>query len=68
MLKFPYGISDFYKIITENYVYVDRTDRIHLIEKTGVQPEIFRSRCRFSNVLHGVNGGSFKVHFVVTKN
>lgn len=34
-MKFPYGLSDFYQVITENYFYVDRTDRIHLIEETG---------------------------------
>jgi len=28
MLKFPYGISDFYKLRTEGYVYVDRTQYI----------------------------------------
>ena len=35
MMKFPYGISDFYKIITEGYLYIDRTDRISLLEEAG---------------------------------
>jgi hypothetical protein len=30
-MKFPCGISDFYKIITEVYLYIDRTDRIPLV-------------------------------------
>ena len=34
-MKFPYGICDFYDVITENYFYVDRTDKISLIEETG---------------------------------
>ncbi len=32
MLKFPYGNANFYNIITENYFYIDRTDRIRNIE------------------------------------
>jgi hypothetical protein len=35
MLEFPYGISDFYTLKTENYLYVDRTDRIPLVEAAG---------------------------------
>ena len=35
MLKFPYGIADFHTIITEGYYYVDRTDRIRLLEEAG---------------------------------
>ncbi|OAD21156.1 hypothetical protein THIOM_003082, partial [Candidatus Thiomargarita nelsonii] len=34
-MKFPYGNADFYKIITEDYVYIDRTDKIQWIEKAG---------------------------------
>jgi hypothetical protein len=34
-MKFPYGISDFYKLITEDYLYIDRTDRIPLLEEAG---------------------------------
>lgn len=36
-MKFPYGISDFYKLITEDYFYVDRTDRIPIVEAMGDQ-------------------------------
>jgi hypothetical protein len=34
-MKFPYGMSDFYQLITEGYFYVDRTDRIPIIEETN---------------------------------
>jgi len=37
MLKFPYGLSDFYRIITNNYFYVDRTSHIQTIEDFGDQ-------------------------------
>ena len=32
-MKFPYGIHDFKKIVTEEYFYCDRTDRIPLLEE-----------------------------------
>ncbi len=35
MLKFPYGISDFYKLVTEGYWYVDRTEYIRDVEEIG---------------------------------
>jgi len=50
MLKFPYGISDFYKVITEGYFYIDRTDRIRLLEETGPQLLFLRPR-RFGKSL-----------------
>jgi len=34
-MKFPYGIANFYKVITQNYFYADRTDRIASLEKSG---------------------------------
>ncbi len=34
-MKFPYGISDFRKIMTKGYFYCDRTDRIPMLENTG---------------------------------
>jgi len=49
-MKFPYGIADFYKLITEGYFYVDRTDRIPLIEDTGPQLLFLRPR-RFGKSL-----------------
>jgi hypothetical protein len=36
-MKFPYGISDFRKIITKGYFYCDRTDKIPLLEKSDFQ-------------------------------
>ncbi len=49
-MKFPYGISDFYKLITEDYFYLDRSDRIPLIEDAGVQLLFLRPR-RFGKSL-----------------
>ncbi len=34
-MKFPYGICDFKEVVTKDYFYCDRTDRIRLIEKSG---------------------------------
>jgi hypothetical protein len=50
MLKFPYGISDFYKVRTNGYVYIDRTDRIPLLEEAGDQLVFLRPR-RFGKSL-----------------
>ena len=50
MIKFPYGNSDFYKIITENYRYLDRTDRIPLLEGIGDSLLFLRPR-RFGKSL-----------------
>jgi hypothetical protein len=49
-LKFPYGISNFYRIITNNYFYVDRTNHIRLIEDAGDQLLFLRPR-RFGKSL-----------------
>jgi len=50
MLKFPYGISDFAKIIQGGYWYVDRTDHLRLIEDGGEQLLFLRPR-RFGKSL-----------------
>ena len=34
-MKFPYGVSDYYKLITEEYLYIDRTACIPLLEDAG---------------------------------
>lgn len=49
-MKFPYGLSDFYQLITDGYFYIDRTDRIRLIEETGNQLLFLRPR-RFGKSL-----------------
>ncbi len=36
-MKFPYGISDFKKLITKGYFYCDRTDKIPLLEESDSQ-------------------------------
>ena len=50
MLKFPYGISDFYKLITEGYVYIDRTAWIPQLEDAGSHLVCLRPR-RFGKSL-----------------
>jgi hypothetical protein len=49
-MNFPYGISDFYSLITEGYFYMDRTDRIPQIEQAGKQLLFLRPR-RFGKSL-----------------
>ena len=49
-MKFPYGLSDFSKIILGNYFYQDRTDRIPLLEEAGDQLIFIRPR-RFGKSL-----------------
>lgn len=49
-MKFPYGISDFYKLITEGYFYLDRTEHIRLVEELGTQLLFLRPR-RFGKSL-----------------
>ena len=43
-MRFPYGIADFRKMREEGYFYVDRTDRIPLIEEAGSQLLFLRPR------------------------
>ena len=49
-MKFPYGISDFSRIIEGNYFYADRTGYIPLIEDAGMQLLFLRPR-RFGKSL-----------------
>ena len=49
-MKFPYGDSDFYRLIVEDYLYIDRTDRIRLIEEAGINLTWLRPR-RFGKSL-----------------
>ncbi|RKZ35394.1 MAG: AAA family ATPase, partial [Gammaproteobacteria bacterium] len=49
-MKFPYGLSDFYRIQTNHYFYVDRTSHIRLIEEIGDQLLFLRPR-RFGKSL-----------------
>ncbi|MDM8520875.1 AAA family ATPase [Anaerolineales bacterium HSG6] len=49
-MKFPYGNADFYQIITENYFYVDRTNRIPFVETFGKTLLFLRPR-RFGKSL-----------------
>ena len=49
-MKFPYGTSDFNKIITKGYFYCDRTDRIETLEEAGDSILFLRPR-RFGKSL-----------------
>ena len=49
-MKFPYGICDFNKIITQDYFYCDRTGCIPLLEKQGEYQLFIRPR-RFGKSL-----------------
>ncbi len=49
MIKFPYGISDFGKIITQGYHYCDRTGAIPLLE--GSESQLFIRPRRFGKSL-----------------
>ena len=43
-MRFPYGICDFNKIITDKLFYCDRTDRIPVLEETGYYLLFLRPR------------------------
>ncbi len=49
-MKIPYGIADFYSLRAENYLYVDRTDRIAVLEGLGKSLLFLRPR-RFGKSL-----------------
>ena len=49
-MKLPYGNADFYQLITENYCYIDRTDRISRLESEGKSLLFLRPR-RFGKSL-----------------
>jgi hypothetical protein len=49
-MKFPYGLSDFYRIIKQDYYYIDRTALIKEIEEAGEQLLFLRPR-RFGKSL-----------------
>ncbi|CAK0780082.1 AAA-ATPase_like domain-containing protein [Gammaproteobacteria bacterium] len=49
-MRYPYGLSDFHRISAERRFYIDRTDRIRLIEESGDQLLLLRPR-RFGKSL-----------------
>ena len=49
-MRFPYGIANFQAIAEEDYLYIDRTDRIGAIEEVGKQILLLRPR-RFGKSL-----------------
>ncbi len=50
MIKFPYGVSDFHRIRTDGYLYVDHSTHIPLLEDAGRQLIFLRPR-RFGKSL-----------------
>ena len=51
MIKIPYGVSDFGKLVRNNYYYVDRTAHIELLESLGEPYLIFLRPRRFGKSL-----------------
>lgn len=51
MVKIPYGISDFGKLVQDNYYFVDRTDYIERLEGRGEPYLIFLRPRRFGKSL-----------------
>ncbi|MCP4660218.1 MAG: AAA family ATPase [bacterium] len=49
-MKIPYGVADFYSLRTEGQLYVDRTDRIPVLEELGKAMLFLRPR-RFGKSL-----------------
>ena len=49
-MKNPYGLSDFYRIRTENQRYIDRTEMLPVVEQSGEQLLFLRPR-RFGKSL-----------------
>ena len=49
-MKLPYGVADFYSLRTDGYLYVDRTDRIAVLEDLGKSLLFLRPR-RFGKSL-----------------
>ena len=49
-MKIPYGVADFYSLRTEGQTYVDRTDRIPVVEDLGKSLLFLRPR-RFGKSL-----------------
>lgn len=49
-MKFPYGNADFYDIISNNYFFIDRTNKIPLLEDISKTPLFLRPR-RFGKSL-----------------
>ena len=50
MMKFPYGIADFYRIIDSGFFFQDRSNKIPVIEEAGEQILFIRPR-RFGKSL-----------------
>ena len=49
--KIPYGLSDYKKLAEENYVYVDKTRYIEVLESLNTEYPIFLRPLRFGKSL-----------------
>ena len=49
-LKIPYGVSDFKRVISEGYYYIDKSAYIRTLEEVG--SFLFPERYRFGDVQH----------------
>jgi hypothetical protein len=68
MIKIPYGISDFEKLIVENYFFQDRTSFIEELEKWSSNYPVFLRPRRFGkslfvSILHYYYGLEYKNKF-----
>jgi hypothetical protein len=62
MIKFPYGISDFHRIRTESYLYVDRTAAIAELEEAGRQLLFLRPRRFGKSLLLSMLGNYYDIN------
>ena len=67
----PYGIADFKRVLSENFYYVDRTQFIPLIERTGsflylIRPRRF-GKSLFLNMLDFYYNVKYKDEFDLLK-
>ena len=64
MIKLPYGISDFHRIRSDHYLYLDRTTMLSELEDAGRQLLFLRPHRFGKSLLHwGLNessGNSYK--------
>lgn len=65
--KIPYGLTDYFRILTENYYYVDKTQYIEELEQTAsflflIRPRRF-GKSLFLNMLYCYYDVNFADHF-----
>ncbi|RLA70135.1 MAG: hypothetical protein DRG30_09525, partial [Epsilonproteobacteria bacterium] len=64
MKKIPYGISDFVRLKTENFYFIDKTDYIPLIEESSSSYLMFLRPRRFGkSLLIAILEAYYDIHF-----